>query len=270
MGGIARAAAALLLLNLFAGGAATAETLRVGGTGGAIDLLRQVGTGFTAASGIRLDIAMSLGTNGSLRALADGVLDIAVSGRLLTAEESAAGFAVVPLARTALVFATSHRSPNGLRRADLPGIFASARPTWTDGSALKIVLRTRLDADTMILGDAIAGMREAFAIARQRLDVPVAATDQDNTKLGETIPGSLIFTGLSQIDMERRDLRTVAIDGVTPSLATFESGAYPLEKSFYLVFPAKRSAAAQRFLDFARSPDGRRSLRASGNLPIEE
>jgi hypothetical protein len=55
-------------------------------------------------------------------------------------------------------------------------------------------------------------MREAF-IARN-VKTPVAATDQDNTKLAETILGSLIFRP-SQLDMEKRDLRTVAIDGVT-------------------------------------------------------
>jgi phosphate transport system substrate-binding protein len=232
--------------------------------------MRHVGAAFTAAEGIRLDIALSLGSSGALRALADGSLDIAVAGRPLWPEENKSGLVVVPVARTALVFATSHRNPNDLRSADLAPIYASPRPTWADGSPLRIILRTRLDADTQILSDALPGMREALAAARERKDVPVAATDQDNTKLAATMPGALIFGGLSQFEMEKRDLRYVTIDGVTPSIATFESGAYRYEKTFYLVFPRERSAVAQRFLDFVRSAPGRAALRESSTLPVPE
>jgi phosphate transport system substrate-binding protein len=114
-----RGAAALVVLNLLLGGVAAADTLRVGGTGGALDMMRHVGTAFTAEGGDKVDIAMSLGSSGSLRALADGVLDVAVSARRLTKEESAPGLVVVPISRTALLFATSHRTPNSLSGADL-------------------------------------------------------------------------------------------------------------------------------------------------------
>jgi phosphate transport system substrate-binding protein len=264
------AAATIALFTLVAGGPAGAESLHVGGTGGAIDMMRHVGAAFTAAEGIRLEIALSLGSSGALRALGDGALDVAVAARPLWPEENKSGLVIVPVARTALVFATSHRNPNSLRRAELAPIYASPQPAWADGSPLRIILRTRLDADTEILSDVVPGMREAFAAARERKDVPVAATDQDNTKLAETMPGALMFGGLSQLELEKRDLRYVTIDGVKPSLATFESGAYPYEKTFYLVFPRDRSPKAQRFLDFVRSAPGRAALRASGTLPVSE
>lgn len=266
---IRRTAAALLVLTLFGDGGAAAASLRVGGTGGAIEMLRHVGAAFTASSGTKVDIAMSLGSNGALRALVDGVLDVAVTARVLGPEESLAGSVVVPIARTALVFATSHPNPGELKSTDLARIFASAKPVWPDGSPVRIILRTRLDADTMLISDMFPGMREALATARQRTDLPVAATDQDNTKMAEAMPGSLIAAGLSQLDMEKRSLRYLAIDGVTPSLPALESGAYRYEKVFYLVFPAERSAPAQHFLDFVRSEAGRKSLRESSNLPVE-
>jgi phosphate transport system substrate-binding protein len=52
--------------------------LRVGGTGSAIGMLQQVGAEFTAADGGKIDIVPSLGSTGAIRALADGVIDIAV------------------------------------------------------------------------------------------------------------------------------------------------------------------------------------------------
>jgi phosphate transport system substrate-binding protein len=152
----------------------------------------------------------------------------------------------------------------------LPKIYAGPRPTWADGTPLRIILRTRLDADTMILSELLPEMRTAFAAARQRPDVPVAATDQDNTKLAETMPGALIFGGLSQLEMEKRDLRVVAIDGAMPSLAAIENGTYRYEKMFYLVFPRERSAAAQRFLAFLHGAAGRNALRETSNLPVAD
>ena len=267
---IMRGAAALLALTLFGDGAATAASLRVGGTGGAIDMMRHVGAAFTASSGIKVDVAMSLGSNGALRALADGVLDIAVTARVLAPDEASASTVVVPIARTALVFATSHRNSGGLKSTELAKIFASDKPAWADGSPIRVILRTRLDADTLLISDAFPGMREAFAVARQRSDLPVAGTDQDNTRMAEAVPGSLIFAGLSQLEMEKRNLRYVAIDGVMPSLKNLETGAYRYEKIFYLVFPAQRSTTAQAFLDFVRTEAGRKSLRESSNLPIDE
>jgi phosphate transport system substrate-binding protein len=267
---IVRGAAALLVLILFGDGGATAASLRVGGTGGAIDMMRHVGAAFTASRGVKVDIAMSLGSNGALRALADGVLDIAVTARALAPEEGPAGAVVVPIARTALLFATSHRSADGLKSADLAKIFASDKPVWADGSPIRIILRTRLDADTMIISDVFPGMREAFAAARQRSELPVAATDQDNTRMAEAMTGSLIAAGLSQLEMEKRSLRYLAIDGVMPSLPALESGAYRYDKPFYLVFQQQRSTAAQLFLDFVRTEAGRKALRESSNLPIEK
>jgi hypothetical protein len=88
--------------------------------------------------------------------------------------------------------------------------------------------------------------------------------------MAEAMTGSLIAAGLSQLEMEKRSLRYLAIDGVMPSLPAMESGAYRYDKPFYLVFPRERSTAAQLFLDFVRTEAGRTSLRESSNLPIEK
>src|SRR5450830_1081135 len=143
---------------LVAGPSAAAETLRVGGTGSAIGMLQQVGAEFTAATGIKVEVVTSLGSNGAIRALADGVLDIAVPARPLKADESAAGLRQVAVLRTAYVFAASHPKPNGLQVADLSKIFAADKSTWADGTPIRIIFRPRSDTDTALLGQLFAGM----------------------------------------------------------------------------------------------------------------
>ena len=255
---------------LVAGPSAAAETLRVGGTGSAIGMLQQVGAEFTAATGIKVEVVTSLGSNGAIRALADGMLDIAVPARPLKTDETAAGLRQVAVLRTAYVIATSRFSAAGLKSTDLAKIFAAERPTWADGTPVRIILRPRSDTDTALLGELFSGMTEAIESARRRAEVPTAATDQDNIALADRTEGSLVGTTMTQIKTEHRNLHVVPLDGVEPTIANFESGAYRFVKKLYIIVPRNGAPEAQRFVEFLRSPQGAKALRATETLPDAE
>jgi phosphate transport system substrate-binding protein len=260
------AIAAALVGQLATGNLAAAELLKLGGTGAATEMLRQVGAQFTAASEVSVDVIFSLGSSGAINALADGKLDIAVSARPIKPEEIAAGMSQVAVLRTAYVLATSHRNPNGLKRAELPGIFAAEKATWADGTPIRIILRPRSETDTALLGELFAGMDKAIETARLRTEVPTAATDQDNVDMAEHIPGALIGTTLTQLKTENSKLLLVPLDGVEPTLANFESGAYRFTKKMYFIVRTKSPPEAQRFVDFLRSPQGMKALRETKTL----
>jgi phosphate transport system substrate-binding protein len=255
---------------LVAGPSAAQDALRVGGTGSAIGMLRQVGAEFTAATGVEVEVVTSLGSNGAIRALADGMLDIAVPARPLKTDETAAGLRQVAVLRTAYVIATSHFSATGLKSPDLAKNFAAERPTWDDGTPIRIILRPRSDTDTALLGELFAGMTEAIESARRRAEVPTAATDQDNVALADRTSGSLVGTTMTQIKTEHRNLHVVPLDGVEPKLANFESGAYRFVKKLYIIVPRNGAPEAQRFVDFLRSPQGVKALRETETLPDAE
>lgn len=262
-------AVAAMAVAGWAGSASSAEILRVGGTGGALGMMTQVAAAFEATSGIKLEILASLGSNGALRAVGDGAIEVALSARKLTPAETKPGLVVVPFARTALVFVTSHPKPNGWKSDELAGIFGSKIRNWNDGTPLNIILRTKVDSDTAIIGEIFPGVRDALEQTRKRPDVPIASTDQDSAELAENLTGSFVQAGLSQIVSERRRLRLVAINGVNPSLANLESGAYPYEKLFYLVF-RKGNQNVEALVKFMASEQAREILRETGNLPVSE
>lgn len=197
------AAATALVFAAFASTGASAEALRIGGTGGAIGAMKQIASPFAAATGIEMEVLPSLGSNGSLRAVADGVIDVAVSARKLSPEELSRGLEAVPFARTALVFVTSHSKPNSWRSEDLARIFVSKIRKWNDGTPIKIILRTKVNTDTEIISRIFPGMREAIDQARQRPDLPVASTDQDSAEIAEGLSGSFVQAGFSQIVSEK-------------------------------------------------------------------
>jgi phosphate transport system substrate-binding protein len=252
---------------LAVGPSAAQDTLHIGSTGSAIGMLQEVGAEFTAADGGKVEIVASLGSTGAIRALADGVIDIAVSARPLKADEVAAGLSQVTVLRTAYVLATSHRSPYALNSADLPRIFAAEKAVWADGTQIRIILRPHSETDTALLRELFTGMDKAIEAARRRAEVPTAATDQDNAALAERTPGSLAGTTATQIKTEHRNLLVVPLDGVEPTLANFESGAYRFAKKLYIIVSRNSAPVAQRFVHFLRSPQGVKALRETETLP---
>jgi phosphate transport system substrate-binding protein len=237
--------------------AAPAE-LRAGGTGGATELLRQLAVEFGKETGDRTDVIASLGTAGSLRALVDGHLDLAVAGRPLKADEQAKGLKVALVVRTPFVLATSHKAPGGLASADVVRAFADPNLAWPDGTPIRVILRPRSESDAALMAEMFPGLADAIAKARQRPEVPVAATDQDNADLAERSPGTLIGMTLVQLLLEKRDLRIIPIDGRDPTKASFADGTYSYSKLFYFVTreqPGEVTAAFLRFLDSAKARD---------------
>jgi phosphate transport system substrate-binding protein len=249
---------------------ASADALRMGGMGSGMAMLPALFSAFDPQKKATLEVVPSLGSSGGLRALSDGALDIAVVGRELKAEEVAQGLTVAAVARTPFVLVSSKAQPGDFKSSEMANIFGSQKSSWADGTPIKIILRPKSDTDTAALVSNFTGMAQTLEGLRQRKDIPTAATDQDNANLAESIPGSLTASTLTQILMEKRKLHFVSIDGVTPSIETFESGQYRYAKPIYFVLSAKKTDLATRFAAFLRSPQGEAALRMAGNLPGTE
>jgi phosphate transport system substrate-binding protein len=259
----------LIAAMLFgAGNAAASDTLRVGGVGAATAMLPHVFAAFDPSEKFKLEVIPGLGTTGGLSALAENVLDMAVSGRALKPDELAKGLTQRAAIRTPFGLVTSHSRPNDLKSSEIAGIFKAAKATWQDGSPVRIILRPKSDSDTAVLGAMFPDMAAAIEQARLRQDLSLAATDQDNADLAERAPGSLTASTLTQIKMEQRKLRFVTIDGIEPTLEHLERGTYPFAKTLYFVLPAKNSPVVERFIEFLLTPAGQAALKASGNLLV--
>jgi phosphate transport system substrate-binding protein len=246
----------------------SAETLRIGGTGATTEILMRLGALFSAASKIEMEVIPGLGSSGGIRAATDGALDIAVSGRRLTADEKTKGLAEIGVLKTPFVIVTSLFKPAGMTGAEIVQAFGSERKTWPDGSAIRVILRPKSDSDTTLLGELFPNMAAAIETSRKRSDIPTAATDQDNVNIAEQAPGSLAAATLLQILSERKNLRLIAIDGVEPSLANFESGTYKYVKELLFIAHAQKSQAVERFLVFLRSPEAQKTIRDVGGRMI--
>ena len=104
---IVRVACAISAVLLATNPGIAAERLRVGGTGATNELVKKIGALYATESGVTLELIPSLGTSGGNRAVADGVLDLSMSGRPLNPAESAKGLSVVAEFHTPFALVTS-------------------------------------------------------------------------------------------------------------------------------------------------------------------
>ncbi len=263
--------AALVLAGLLATPATlAAETVRVGGTGMALEAMRRMGAAFTAEDrSVTVEVLPSMGTPGGLRALKDGVIDLAIIGRSMSAQEREGGFKEAFCLVTPLVFATSRPRPPGIARQQLPALYGEPRAAWADGATMRIILRARTGSELPYLASVVPGLGDAFERAAKRSDVPVGSTDQENADLAHRIDGSLAVMTLLQINSERLDLRTVEIDGVAPSPDALARDVYPFSMRACLVIAARSGDAAARLVALARSERGTALIRNLGGEPSE-
>ena len=248
---------------------ASADEMRVGGTGAAHGLMERLGAAFSASHpGDTIEVVPGLGSTGGISALADGVLQIAVSGRTLKDAEKAKGLEAAPLVDTPFVFVSNHAKAQSLTKADVVAIYDGALSKWPDGKEIRPILRPKSDAAAAFVVASFDGMQAAMDKLRQRPDVPIAATDQDNLEAAQRTPNSFAGMTLLQFTTERPRLRAIALDGVEPALEPMEKGAYPLKMRLHVVTKAEPPAVAQRFLAFLRSPEAAKIVRENGAVLV--
>lgn len=242
-------------------GTATAEELRLGGTGAGLANIQSLAEAFAASRpGLGVKFVPSLGSSGGIKALLAGVLDVSVSARRLKDEESAKGAVAVEYARTPFVFATRSKVVSGFSLSKLVQMYAGDVDEWPDGSPVRLVLRPTTDSDTQLLRAMSEDMSRAVDRAYARPGFIEVQTDQDNADALESVSGSIGTATLGQIIAENRSLRVLAVDGVEPRAAAAAAGRYPFLKVLFLVVRSDASPLVAQFVAYAQSPEARAIL----------
>lgn len=239
---------------------AAAEELRIGGTGGALGLMKRFAAEYrNNHPAARISILPSVGSSGGIKAVKAGAIDIAVTSRPLSPKES--GLKQQGLGRTPFVLAVGKNSPvSSVSLKELPAMYSGLKSSWPDGRTSRPVLRPANEYDTTLLKSMSPEMERAVVAALAREGMILAVTDQDNALALERTPGALGTTTLGQITSEERRLKALDLDGVRPGLDTLAQGTYRYSKSYYLVTRTEARPAVKEFIDFVHSPAGQRIM----------
>lgn len=236
-----------------------AETIRLGGTGGALATMQRLADEFKKEHPAdEVKIMKGLGGKGSKKALLGGALDISVMPTVGNAAEEPAGLAVTEFAKVPHAFVANANAPFGrVTLKDLIEIYGGRRTTWPNGERLRLILRSENDVDTEVLKSMSAAMAEAVKSALGREGMTVASTEQESADLVENTPGALGSNTLPMLLAEKRAIKVVPVNGVTPSAKTVANGSYPWFKTFYVLTKPVPPPHVQRFVRFVFSAKGR-------------
>ena len=252
-------------------GSARGETIRIGGTGFGLGVMKILARSFEESHpGEKIQVIPSLGSSGGIKALLHGALDIAISGRPLKAEESGKGIEADLFIRSPFIFIVNESvTKQGITIQELEKIFRGEMLTWPDGERIRPILRPEADTATKIVRGISSGMDQAMTLAMARKGMILEITDQDSARMVEKTPGALAASSLTQVYSEKRQVGILALNGIRPSVEALSDGAYPLSIPLYLVTPDRMKETALAFSRFLYTEKGRRILAENGNLIVD-
>lgn len=242
---------------------ASAEELRIVGTGDGLGLLRDVAARFNELSpGVEVVIPDSIGSGGGIAAVTAGTERFARVARALKPSEQAMGLQYVPFARIPPVFFT-HPSAGvtSLTGEQIRAIFEGKVHSWADvgGNDVKIRVVRREDGDStlQVLRASMPGWKDLTFTRRSKM----AVTTQDAVMTVRTVQGAIGFAPYTEALGD--EATVLAVDGVLPT-----DPDYPSAVELAFVFQSDALTPEMRsFIEFARSAPARTLMLAEGALP---
>lgn len=250
------------------------ETIRVGGTGAGMVLVRYLLDVYAKSHpGVSAEVLMPpLGSNGGLRALAAGAIQVAVVSFPFgqqSAPVNTEASQYLPWVRTPLMF-TGRAVVAGAQvsLSQVADIYAGKVTQWPDGQPLRLITRTERETDTKILRSLSRELDAAVMLAEKRIGLPFAENDIENQQKLERIPGSFGVIALGQVLLSGGTLKPISLDGVAPSIENLRGGSYRFEKPLYLVIREDASQATREFCRYLQSSEVMARIGLYGFVPL--
>ncbi len=190
------------------------------------------------------------GSGSGITAVSEGRCDIGLSSRALKDDEIAAGLSETVLAYDGIAVVVNSENPlSGLSMQQIAAIYTGEITNWSEVGGS--------DAAIVVIGrEAGSGTRDGFESITQTEDLCVYR--QELTATGDVIaavsqnPDAIGYASLAAVG---DTVKTLDVDGVTPSEDTVRDGSYAIQRPFVLVTRTgeQLSAAAQAFFDYATS-----------------
>lgn len=246
------------------------EAIRVAGTGSAIPVTRALAVAFGQHGRARPVVHASIGSGGGVRALLDGVIDLALISRPLNAQEKVEGLVAIPYARVPVMVAVNGGVPErGLDSETLLDIFRGKRTEWSDGSRIVVLQREQGDSSHAAVSRRLPVFDEINDQAYREGRWRVLYHDASMKEALENTAGAIGLHGTGAISSPQT-VRALSIDGIAPTVENVASGAYPFTKELSFVTRGEPRDEVRAFIEFAQSDEGQRIIWSYGCLPLPE
>ena len=201
------------------------------------------------------------GSGSGIQAVLEGRCDIGLSSRDLKVEESAQGLTGTVLAYDGIAVIVNPDNPVSELDVDtIARIYTGEITNWKDIGGQ--------DAEIVLIGrEAGSGTRDGFESITGTADN--CQYRQELTSTGDVItavsqnPDAIGYASLASV---KDTVRAVTVGGVAPTEDAVRDGSYVIQRPFVLVTKTDTllSEQAQKFFDFATSPDAAELISGAG------
>jgi len=219
-----------------------------------------------ANPGKRILVA-GVGSSAGIESVASGTSDIGTSSRDLKDEEESLGLVDFPIARDAIAVIVNPSNPvSALTKDQVARIFEGSITNWSEvgGPDLEIGLVNR---------DEASGTREAFSkivMGDMEFD-PAAAVLPGTGQVRAVVAEAVGAVGYISLGFSNDSVKTLAVDGVTPTEITVASGEYPLARVLHFFTKGEPTGLTKDYIDYVLSAKIQDTVvRDAGFLPIAE
>ena len=192
------------------------------------------------------------GSGSGIKAGAAGTCDIGLSSRSLKDEEKSAGLTETVLAYDGIAVIVHPDNPvSDLDVDTIAKIYTGEITNWKEVGGN--------DAQIVLIG------REAGSGTRDGFESITGTSEQCQYRQELTSTGDVITTvsqnpdaiGYASLAALKDNVKALTVGGVAPTEDTVKDGSYVIQRPFVLVTKTdkKLSSAAQKFFDYATSPD---------------
>lgn len=248
----------------FGAGAFAAETLRyAGATTLQRDFMLEASHRFGAANNVSFVIEGG-NSDAGLKALKAGSIDLAGSGRFLTAKEKASGLAEHRLGWDPLVVVVHASNPiENVSRDDLRRMLLGTVRNWNQVGGRDLPILQVVAPQGSGVHDSVEQLvlDDGHLSTQAIVSMVVADADRNVAHL----PAAFTVTSMSMVDVDK--VKIIKLDGRTPDRQTVVAGEYPLIKPLLLVTNGPPRGKLALFINFAKSPEGQ-ALVAKKFLPM--
>ena len=216
-----------------------------------------------------VEVPKSIGTDGAVKAVQAGTLELGLASRPLTAAEKASGLVEIPYARVAIIFAAHPGvSDTDVTPDDIVNIHRGTKNAWRDGRPIIVLIRGMHDSSNLTLFQLIPGYADAIKDSIDQKRWQIMYHDIDMAEALRTKQGAFGHTDSTEIKINA-GIKPLSVGGVAPTDGNITSGRYPYVKPLSFIHKGPLSERAKAFLAFVASREGRTVITDNGGTPLQ-
>lgn len=250
--------------------AAEANAVTVNGSTTVLPAMQLVAEGFMKANPNITVTISGTGSGNGIKALRDGMTDIAMSSRDLKSKE-AQDFEAhnmktvrITVAHDAIIPVVSTKNAvKALTMEQLKDIFAGKIKSWDEVGGAK--------APIVVVGrDSSSGTFECFqelVMGKTRVS-PRALVQASSGGVVQTVsqnPNAIGYIGVGYMDQQTNALE---VNGVKPGMDTAKNKTWPISRDLYLFTVGEPAGNAKSLIDFMLSAEGQKDVLKAGYVPV--